>query len=146
MPRRPGAKTLGNVQLTSAQYEAIRDAANALGMDIAQYVRGILAENVPEFIDEIPARGTYDRRRQYIGWCIDDGDEVIAPAIPASAWVEGWHRDERGEEVPAVYKLAAPELATPKAFETLRELLDAMGEVAPFDQWRVDGDGEGDGD
>jgi hypothetical protein len=142
MPRRPDAKTLSNVQLTPAQYTAVQAEASRLDLDVSRYVRNLLAENVPEFVDEIPARGTYARRRQYIGLCIGDGDEVIAPAIYASAWLEEWHRDERGDEVPAVYKLAAPELATPKAFETLRELLDAMGEVAPFDQWRVDGEGD----
>lgn len=140
MARRPGAKTLGNIQLTPEQYAAVQAEASRLSLDVARYVRNLLVENVPGFTDDIPQRGTYDRRRQYIGWCISDDDEVVAPDVPANAWMDAWYRDDSGEKVPAVYNLLVGDAIEPKPFDSLVELLDAMANIAPFEEWRVEGE------
>lgn len=82
------------------------------------------------------------RRRAFVSACIGD-DDVVTADLPdggfAQAWMDGWHRDEQGEDVPAVYNLQVND-KPPRQFETLKELLDAMAEFAPFDAWRVEGE------
>lgn len=134
MPRRKDSRNL-SIQLTPAQYTAVQVEASRRGQDIAAFVRDCLSEQTPGFTDGIARRGTYDRRRQFVALCI--GDDDVVTFGDAQAWLETWHRDDAGNDVPATYNLST-DGGHPRQFETLRELLDAMAEIAPFDQWRVE--------
>lgn len=141
MPRNPNSVQF-NIQLSRSQHEALQDAASLAGMDMSQFVRHILGQRVPGFDpDAIPERGTYDRRRRFVGLCISDDDVVTldTTGLHAEAWKDGWHRNTAGEEIPAVYHLAVGD-DEPRQFETMKDLLDAMAALASFDAWRVEGE------